>query len=77
MHIYKGESQRRSGEGNMPNMLKDIKQIEFPFFARFDDYQEAYFFANVLSSVVEQTVRPDQQDNDGRSGYLFKFILVR
>ena len=61
----------------MPNMLKDIKQIEFPFFARFDDYQEAYFFANVLSSVVEQTVRPDQQDNDGRSGYLFKFILVR
>ena len=77
MHIYKGESQRRSGEGNMPNMLKDIKQIEFPFFARFDNYQEAYFFANVLSSVVEQTVRPDQQDNDGRGGYLFKFILVR
>ena len=61
----------------MPNMLKDTKQIEFPFFARFDDYQEAYFFANVLSSVVEQTVRPDQQDNDGRGGYLFKFILVR
>ena len=61
----------------MPNMLKDTKKIEFPFFARFDNYQEAYFFANVLSRVVKQTVRPDQQDNDGRGGYLFKFILVR
>ena len=28
----------------MPNMLKDIKQIEFPFFARFDNYQEAVEF---------------------------------
>ena len=58
-------------------MLKDIKQIEFPFFARFDDDREAYFFANVLSRVVKQTVRPDQQDNDGRGDYLFKFTLTR
>ena len=61
----------------MPNMLKDTKQIEFPFFERFADYQEAYSFANVLSRVVKQTVRPDQQDNDGRGGYVFKFILVK
>ena len=61
----------------MPNMLKDTKQIEFPFFERFADYQEAYFFANVLSRVVKQTVRPDQQDNDGQRGYVFKFTLVR
>ena len=61
----------------MPNMLKDIKQIEFPFFARFDDYQEAYFFANVLSRVVKQTVRPVEQDDDGRPDYLFKFTLTR
>ena len=61
----------------MPNMLKDTKQIEFPFFARFDDCGEAYFFANVLSRVVKQTVRPDQQDNDGQRGYVFKFTLTR
>ena len=61
----------------MPNMLKDTKQIEFPFFARFDDYREAYFFANVLSRVVKQTVRPAQLDSDGRPGYIFKFTLTR
>ena len=61
----------------MPNMLKDTKQIEFPFFERFADYREAYFFAEVLSRVLKQTVRPDQQDNDGQRGYVFKFTLTR
>jgi hypothetical protein len=61
----------------VPNMLKDTKQIEFPFFERFEDYREAYFFANVLSRVVKQTVRPDQQDNDGQRGCVFKFTLTR
>ena len=61
----------------MPNMLKDTKQIEFPFFARFADYHEAYFFANVLSRVVKQTVRPVEQDDDGQPDYLFKFTLTR
>ena len=61
----------------MPNMLKDTKKIEFPFFERFADYHEAYFFANVLSRVVKQTVRPVEQDDDGRPDYLFKFTLTR